>query len=407
MTTFAVDKHYYHLGQNKINMDSLYLLQFACFIFMLINAVILAITHLQMKWVNKRYERSRWLIFAGMTGLAAQYLIQMILGFRAKDDDLGAVFNILIYMPCFTLISMGIYNIEATHANRRKMNIVCTSVYAAIIAAFCIGYSKSGSLAIGNWLYVMLALFGTSVVYCIYMIVTEMKKRKNMLETMAATDMLPYVRYSRASVIILWFASIVMPFAILSTTLLYIVGPLALLSVLFFNISFVALGYNYVPTEELLDKEEEKSAAYSRTRNGDNMPRYETGHQQHAGMADEEQSQLSAERLTFIRECLDRWCADMNYKDNSANMLTLSRSLNIPKSELSRYFTVCLKSTFRIWLGEIRFNAAKKMMLEYPDYSNDIISAECGFTSRSYLYRIFKEKEGCSPTVWRERNSAR
>lgn len=97
----------------------------------------------------------------------------------------------------------------------------------------------------------------------------------------------------------------------------------------------------------------------------------------------------------------------MNYKDNSANMLTLSRSLNIPKSELSRYFTVCLKSTFRIWLGEIRFNAAKKMMLEYPDYSNDIISAECGFTSRSYLYRIFKEKEGCSPTVWRDRNSAR
>ena len=44
---------------------------------------------------------------------------------------------------------------------------------------------------------------------------------------------------------------------------------------------------------------------------------------------------------------------------------------------------------------------AKKMMLDYPDYNNDIISAECGFSSRSYLYRIFKEKEGCSPTVWR------
>lgn len=46
-----------------------------------------------------------------------------------------------------------------------------------------------------------------------------------------------------------------MPFAILSTTLLYIIGPLALLSILFFNLSFVALGYNYVPTEELLDKD--------------------------------------------------------------------------------------------------------------------------------------------------------
>lgn len=35
---------------------------------------------------------------------------------------------------------------------------------------------------------------------------------------------------------------------------------------------------------------------------------------------------------------------------------------------------------------------AKKMMLDYPDYNNDIISAECGFSSRSYLYRIFKKK---------------
>lgn len=65
-------------------MDFLYFLQFACFIFMLINALILGITHLHMKWVNRRYEWSRWLILAGMMGLAIQYLLQMLLGFRAK-----------------------------------------------------------------------------------------------------------------------------------------------------------------------------------------------------------------------------------------------------------------------------------------------------------------------------------
>ena len=65
-------------------IDSLYFLQFACFIFMLINALILGITHLHMKWTNRRYEWSRWLILAGMTGLAIQYLLQMLLGFRAK-----------------------------------------------------------------------------------------------------------------------------------------------------------------------------------------------------------------------------------------------------------------------------------------------------------------------------------
>ena len=377
-------------------MDSLYFLQFACFIFMLINALILGITHLHMKWVNRRYEWSRWLILAGMTGLAIQYLLQMLLGFRAKSDDLGAVFNILVYTPCFTTISMGIYNIEATHANRRKMNIVCTCIYAAIIAVFCIGYSNSGSLNIGNWLYAMLVLFGANVAYCIYMIMIEMRKRKKMLELMTGDDMLPYVQYARASVFALFFSTLTMPFAILSTTLLYIIGPLALLSILFFNLSFVAMGFNYVPTEELLDKEEEESAALA-----DEITESSNGQDADSADSKETLPSFSQERQAAIKEKLDKWCEELGYKDTTVNMFTLSRSLNISKNELSRYFTSCLNSTFRIWLSEIRFEAAKKMMLDYPDYNNDIISAECGFSSRSYLYRIFKEKEGCSPTVWR------
>lgn len=377
-------------------MDSLYFLQFACFIFMLINALILGITHLHMKWVNRRYEWSRWLILAGMTGLAIQYLLQMLLGFRAKSDDLGAVFNILVYTPCFTTISMGIYNIEATHANRRKMNIVCACIYAAIIAVFCIGYSNSGSLNIGNWLYAMLVLFGANVAYCIYMIMIEMRKRKKMLELMTGDDMLPYVRYARTSVFALFFSTLTMPFAILSTTLLYIIGPLALLSILFFNLSFVAMGYNYVPTEELLDKDEEESAALA-----DEITESSDGQDVESADSKETLPSFSQERQAAIKEKLDKWCEELGYKDTTVNMFTLSRSLNISKNELSRYFTSCLNSTFRIWLAEVRFEAAKKMMLDYPDYNNDIISAECGFSSRSYLYRIFKEKEGCSPTVWR------
>ena len=378
-------------------MDPLYFLQFACFIFMLINALILGITHLHMKWTNRRYEWSRWLILAGMTGLAIQYLLQMLLGFRAKSDDLRAIFNILVYTPCITTIAMGIYNIEATHANRRKMNIVCTCIYAAIIAVFCIGYSNSGSLNIGNWLYAMLVLFGTNVAYCIYMIMIEIRKRKKKLELMTGGDMLPYVRYARASVFALFFSTLTMPFAILSTTLLYIIGPLALLSILFFNLSFVALGYNYVPTEEFLDKEEEESAAIA-----DEETESSDGQDAEPIDGKENLQSISRKRQMFIKESLDKWCEDLGYKDTTVNMFTLSRSLNISKNELSRYFTSCLNSTFRIWLAEVRFEAAKKMMLDYPDYSNDIISVECGFSSRSQLYRIFNAKAGCSPNVWRK-----
>ena len=389
-------------------MDSLYLLQFACFVFMLINALILGITHLHVKWINRRYEWSRWMILAGMTGLAIQYLLQMLLGFRAKSDDLGAIFNILVYTPCIITIAMGIYNIEATNANRRKMNIVCTYIYAAIIAVFCIGYSNCGGLNIGNWLYVMLVLFGANVAYCIYMIMIEMRKRKKMLELMTGGDMLPYVRYARASVFSLFLSTLAMPFAILSTTLLYIIGPLALLSILFFNLSFVALGYNYVPTEELLYEEAERIVAqrYSETRNGGVSSETSSEVEALVNEAAEDgnpplEPALTDERKALIEEKLQKWCLGNGYKDTTVNMLTLSDNIDITRAELTLYFDKCLGTTFRIWLANIRFEAAKKMMCQFPEYSNDIISAECGFSSRTYLYKLFKEKTGKTPTEWR------
>ena len=363
-------------------MDSLFLLQFACFIFMLINAFIVALSHLHVRWENKRYERSRWMIVGALIGLAIQYVLQMTFGFRAMHDNLGAVINILLYTPCFSLISIGIYNIETTRANLRKMILMCSGIYAAIIVVFCVGISLHHSLYIREGLYLMLTLFCVSVFYCIYMIIQEMIRRRNLLETMAATDLLPYVRYSRASVIILWLAVLAMPVAIFSTTLLYIVGPAVLLALLFFNLTFIALGSSYIPTEELLDKEEES--------------------QRCGGAKEKPLQQLSEERRNFIQNSLDQWCRDLGYKDCNVNMLTLSYTLCISKNELSLFFDQCLHSNFRIWLSEIRLNAAKKMMLEYPDYSNDIISAECGFSCRTHLYRIFKTKEGCSPTEWRD-----
>lgn len=379
----------------------LYLLQFACLIFMFISAFFIAVTRLHVRWINRRYEWSRWMIFAALLFMAVHFFLQMYFGFRATDEDVGAVINVLVYLPCFTLFSMAIYNIEATHTKRRKMNLICAAVYAAMLAAFAVGYSFSGSLNIGAWLYVMLALFFGNIVYCIYMIIIEMNKRKKLLETMTATDMLPFIRYARASIAMLSLIAISMPFAILSTKSLYIIGPVGLLVLLFFIVNFVAFGNCYVPTEELLDRER----GNGETDDDDEPTTAENCASQSAADCEQSAQRLSAERSAFIQVALDKWCADIGYKDSSVNMLTLSHSLDINKNELTQFFSQCQNTTFRIWLSEIRFNAAKKMMKEFPDYNNDIISAECGFSSRSYLYRIFKEKEGCTPVEWRAKNS--
>ena len=98
-------------------MDLLFITQYTCFIFMVINAMILGISSIHVRWKNKRYEQSRWLFFVAMIGFASQFFVQMKFGFRATSTELGALINILFYIPCFTLTALGIYNIEAPHAH--------------------------------------------------------------------------------------------------------------------------------------------------------------------------------------------------------------------------------------------------------------------------------------------------
>lgn len=441
-------------------MDHLFLLQFACFLFMLFNAFTLAVTRLQTRWLNPRYERARWLIFVGIMGLAAHYLMQMRYGFRAVDDAVGATVNALVYAPCFSLISMGIFHIEATHVRRGRVYAVCTAINLAIFACFFIGCLHYGSMRIGAWLYAMQALFAANVVYCIVVIVREIIKRRRLLETMAGGDIMPYVRYSRASLLILFFPAVVSPFAIISTKLLYFFAPLGLMAFLFFILSFVALGYSYQPKESLLDEEAEEKvspaavvaqqeetvaqqavAAHGVASPGvaspgeaapaneahpgvtsanaphagttpDNATPDNAFHADAAHVADQaEETQTASlmpeDRRKQIQQRLDEWCAAMGYKDGGVNLLSLSHAIHVSKDELTIYFDQSLKTTFRIWLSDIRFAAAKKMMIANPDYSNDIISSECGFTSRTHLYRIFKTREACTPTVWRERYLAK
>lgn len=401
-------------------MDHLFLLQFACFLFMLFNAFTLAVTRLQTRWLNPRYERARWLIFVGIMGLAAHYLMQMRYGFRAVDDAVGATVNALVYAPCFSLISMGIFHIEATHVRRRRVYVVCAAINLAIFACFFIGFLQHGEMRIGAWLYAMQALFAANVVYCIVVIVREIIKRRRLLETMAGGDIMPYVRYSRASLLILFFPALVSPFAIISTKLLYFFAPLGLMAFLFFVLSFVALGYSYQPKESLLDEEaegkvspaavvaqQEKTVAQQAVAlHGDAC---HDGAAHDGDMAKEQQTAtlLPEDRRKQIQQRLDEWCAALGYRDGAVNLLLLSHTIHISKDDLTLFFDQCLNTTFRIWLSDIRFAAAKKMMIENPEYSNDIISSECGFSSRTHLYRIFKAREACTPTVWRERYLAK
>lgn len=364
-------------------MNTLFLVQFACCIIMSMLGLILVLSRFQIRWTNRRYEVSRWLLAFSMFVLAWHYVLQMVCGFRAKGDEIGAVVNVLFYSPVSSFISYATYNLICYRGGRKKFALMGCVSYALILICFFFGYNDTPrGMHMGEWLYVMLVLFAVTILYSVYTTVIEMRYHRKIIEENTMEDLLPFDRYAYASYGVASIMVLAMVGAICYRPFLYCVGPLMLFSLISFTISFLGYGYNMIPAEVRLE--------------------LDTADEPLEVMEESEEVGLGSEKISIIESMLASWCDKGGYRDSTVNMPMLSVKLGIPRNELSMYFENCLKSSFRIWLSDIRFKEAQRMLLEECRYSNDTISSECGFSSHAHLYKIFKAKTGFTPGQWRD-----
>lgn len=367
-------------------MKSLFILQLVCCVITAMLALQLAMASLQVRWKVWRYEISRWILVASMLLFSIHYLLQMIHGLRAQGTDVGAAFNILFYTPVAFAITLSIINIESTGNNVRRYCLRSMMAYILIAIAFGIGMFKNNSLHIGNMLYVMLGLFVASMAYFIFIIRKEANTRRQKLMENFGSDLISYVRYSQASIIMLNLAAGLLPIAIFFNTLLYIIGPLILLSVIFFVQTFIAMGY-YITPKEVIPEDNDAEATDTEAEDTEAEDTKDDKNTLGTNI-------LTANKKTEIELALKKWCEEGFYKDYEVNIYSLATKLGYKKNELTEYFNQSEYTNFRTWLSDIRFNEAVRMMKAYPEYSIDAISTECGFSSHTWIYRIFKQKNG-------------
>lgn len=364
-------------------MNTLFLVQFACCIIVSMLGLILVLSRFQIRWTNRRYEVSRWLFAFSMFVLAWHYVLQMVCGFRAKGDEIGAVVNVLFYSPVSFFISYATYNLICYRGGRKKFALLGCVSYALILICFFFGYNDTPrGMYMGEWLYVMLALFAVTIMYSTYTTVIEMRYHRKIIEENTTEDLLPFDRYTYTTYGLAGIMVLAVVGAICYRPLLYCVGPLMLFSLISFTISFLGYGYNMIPAEVRLE--------------------LDTADEPLEVMEESEEVGLGSEKISIIESMLASWCDKGGFRDSTVNMPMLSVKLGIPRNELSMYFENCLKSSFRIWLSDIRFKEAQRMLLEECRYSNDTISSECGFSSHAHLYKIFKAKTGFTPGQWRD-----
>lgn len=369
-------------------MNILFLTQFACFIISGMLALLLILTRFQIRWPNRRYEVSRWLMCGAMLALTFHFVLQMAFDIRAKSDAIGAVVNILFYAPIEYLMSYATFNLICYRSGRKRIGLFCSLSYALIVICFLMGFIgvvPKGSMHIGFWLYLMLAIFTLTIIFCIIVTFREMQHHRKIILDNTAEDMLPFDSFACVSYVSMGICCLALMAGIISRAILLVIAPLVLLSVVVFIVSFVGYGFNIMPLDNMLEQEIEEEAE----------------EEEPAEVEEEVDEGLTPERIAKIETLLAEWCKNGGFRDSAMNMPMLASMIRIHRKDLSAYFEDYLQSSFRVWLSDIRFQKAQSMLREETRYSNQTVSMECGFSSHAHLYKVFKAKTGMTPIQWR------
>lgn len=110
---------------------------------------------------------------------------------------------------------------------------------------------------------------------------------------------------------------------------------------------------------------------------------------------------FSKDQFSYSSRRIEKAYAFMqgNY-DKDISLADIAKEVNMPEVSFSRFIKKRTGKTFIESLNEIRLGHASRLLID-TTHTIAEISFKCGFNNLSYFNRVFKRKNGCTPTEFR------
>lgn len=107
-------------------------------------------------------------------------------------------------------------------------------------------------------------------------------------------------------------------------------------------------------------------------------------------------------KFAKLEKALEVWVDKKLYCEYDKTRDQIASELNTTKELLHLYFATKVGEDFRTWRTNLRIEEAKKLLVDNPDASINIIAEASGFSDKSNFHRQFVKLVGCSPKEWRD-----
>ena len=364
-------------------------MQFAAVMLMTLMAVALAI------WMPKRVSddrvvnRSRWLMVAGLVLIATQFLVQFIFGFRAMGVTQAVFVNILFFIPCSWLIALSLLNLQ--RQGRLSRTEWAAGPVTLVVAAtvMLLGASTDDALLtdtpqMRNAEWLASIFYGVMQLLFTWRHIVELRRMYQALSNYYDQQG-PSLRWLFFSIIAMSILALMIPILIYTSGL-----PLSIYA-LFCFFSLFYMWFQFV--------------GFIRTSAAIRMREAEEGEEE-ANVKSEKTADttetVSTEDLAHVAEAVGKWIADGRHLRTGIVIKVAAQEMGIAREQLTAWLATTPQKEYRPWITFHRIEAAKRMMQQHRDWSNETVAQQCGFSTRNYFQEVFKKQEGMTPSRYQQ-----
>ena len=332
---------------------------------------------------SKVYSRSRWLMTAGTAMLPIQFVLQYTLHFRQMGVTQAVLVNLLFFIPSAILISLAI--IYLLRQGRIKCHewLVGIVTYLLVLTMLVWAVMTDGQPLLSDTLELRRAEMASAVIYLLMQIyygildILELRRIKRALQGYYDQEKEDVIHWMCNSAIMLLFSGVLAPIAIFWSGMWLILYSATLFFTIFYcSISFYSYGVDNARQRALSDAEENA---------------------EEVGLNDEAATVMDEADRLHVEQAVNRWVAQGGYLKSGITIQTVVNEMKIPRYQLTAWLKTTDWELFNPWLTHLRLEEAKRQIVEHPDWSNDTIADNCGFSSRSYFQTVFRKQSGMTP----------
>lgn len=354
------------------------------------------------------YRKSKWLLAAGMwmTSINIWIWLATFNGLWTRENEWVASFDtILFYLIgiCFTF-SFGSL-IDYTYISRQRCKITAIKFGAT---AFIALIAMTDALAAYRQILLIVALLGV-IELCAKHIIFFHRSYLQCNELLAnyfSSDKKSNVRWLNISH---WLFYILLAFGVVSITSGAVINWLLQFYIvavyIYITVKFIKYANEYETLR--LATTEEMIAVMDKTQSN-NLSHEERKKKEKEEKAEEEEVTATSRTKKpykedfrdILRPRIAVWVKDKAYTHEQFTLEELASSLYTNKTYLSTFIKDEYDMNFSSWVGSLRIDEAKRIMMKEPEKKLQEVAFECGFSSLAYFSSVFSKSEGISPSAW-------